>query len=52
MLTNLLIILLAIIAAIVTYGLYKKQVMWNWIVLYWIVLTIKNALDAIGGSTP
>ena len=52
MLTNLLIISLAIIAAVVAYGLSRKHNMWNWIVLYWIVLTIKNVLDAIGGSTP
>ena len=52
MLTNLLIISLTIIAAVVTYGLYRKRNMWRWVVLYWIVLTIKNVLDAIGGSTP
>lgn len=43
--THLLIILLAIIAAIVAYGLHKKQLMWRWIVAYWIVLTVKNVLD-------
>lgn len=47
MLTNLLIILLAVIAAIVTYGLYRKRNMWHWILLYWIVLMIKNLLDYI-----
>lgn len=47
MLTNLLIITLAVIAAIVAYGLYKKQVMWKWIVVYWLVLTAKNVLDCL-----
>lgn len=50
--THLLIISLAIIAAVVAYGLYRKRNMWHWIVLYWLVLTIKNVLDAIGGITP
>ena len=50
MLTHLLIILLASIAAIVAYGLYKKQIMWHWIVLYWLVLTAKNVLDLLNCS--
>lgn len=49
MLTHLLIILLAIIAAIVAYGLYKKQIMWRWICFYWLVLTAKNVLDLLNG---
>lgn len=47
MLTDLLIILLAILAGYVAYGLYKRKVMWKWIVLYWLVLTAKNTLDLI-----
>lgn len=47
MLTNLLIIFLAVIAAVVACGLYRKRNMWHWILLYWIVLTIKNLLDYI-----
>lgn len=47
MLTNLLIILLAILAGYVAYGLYRKRIMWRWIVLYWCVLTAKNVLDLI-----
>lgn len=43
--TNLLIILLAILAAYVAYGLYHKQNMWKWIVAYWTVLTVKNVVD-------
>lgn len=45
--TNLLIILLAILAAYVAYGLYHKQNMWKWIVVYWLVLTAKNMMDLI-----
>ena len=40
-------VLLAIIAAYVAYGLYKHRVMWRWIVIYWLVLTVKNVLDVI-----
>ena len=39
--------ILAIIAAIVAYGLYHKRIMWKWIVLYWCVLTAKNVLDLL-----
>lgn len=44
-LTQILIFALAFIAAYVAYGLYKKRVMWKWIVAYWLVLTIKNLVD-------
>lgn len=47
MLTNLLIILLAILAAYVAYGLYHKQNMWKWIMVYWLVLTVKNFTEVI-----
>ena len=33
------------IAALVAVGLARKKVMWKWIVLYWVVLTLKNASD-------
>lgn len=49
MLTQIFIFLLAYIAAIVAYGLYKKQVMWKWIVVYWLVLTAKNVMDLLNG---
>ena len=39
-------IILAVIAAVVAYGLYKKQNMWKWIVAYWVILTIKNIIEA------
>lgn len=44
---QLFVFLLAFIAGCVAYGLYKKKVMWKWIVLYWLVLTAKNLLDLI-----
>jgi len=37
--------LLAIIAGIMAWGLYKKRVMWKGIVLYRCVLTVKNEVD-------
>ena len=40
-------IALAIIAGIVAIGLYRKKVMWVWIVAYWCVLTAKNILEVI-----
>lgn len=39
------ILLLAMDAAIVTIGLTKKKNMWLFIVLYWLLLTIKNAMN-------
>ena len=45
--TQVFIFLLAIIAGYVAYGLYKRKVMWKWIVLYWLVLTAKNAVDLL-----
>jgi hypothetical protein len=46
--TKKLIILLAIIAAVVFIGITLGMNMWLLICLYWIVLTIKNVLDAKG----
>ena len=45
--SQILIIVLAVIAAIVAAGLYKKRNMWPWIIAYWITLTIKNIIDYI-----
>lgn len=45
--TNAMQIILAAIAARVAYGLYRKRNMWRWIVLYWLVLTVKNSLEFI-----
>ena len=46
--SNVLIIILAIIAAIVATGLIAGYAMWPWIIGYWITLTIKNVVDYIG----
>lgn len=35
-------------AAWVAYGLYRKQNRWKWIVLYWVILTLKNYCDIMG----
>ena len=43
------ILTLMLIAARVSYGLMKMQNIWKWAVAYWVVLTIKNALDFAGG---
>jgi len=48
MISQFFVFLLLIDAANVAYGLYKKQNMWNWIVLYWVILTCKNFVDLIG----
>lgn len=40
-------VILAIIAGIVAVGLYRKKVMWAWIVAYWCVLTLKNIVEVI-----
>ncbi len=45
--TDRLILALAIIAAIVAKGIAAEKSMWAWIVVYWIVLATKNALDCI-----
>ena len=47
--TQVLIFLLMADAAWVACGLIRKKMMWKWICLYWIILTIKNAWDLIGG---
>lgn len=40
-------IALAIIAGIVAIGLYRKRNMWAVIVLYWVVLTLKNIVEVV-----
>jgi hypothetical protein len=44
-LTNLLIIALAIISAVVATGLIAGYAMQAWIVAYWLTLLMKNLLD-------
>jgi hypothetical protein len=40
-----LVIVLAVIAAVVAVGLIAGLAMWPVIILYWMVLTMKNVLD-------
>ena len=40
-------LMLAVIALIVATGLWCGVSMWGWILVYWIVLTAKNAVAAI-----
>lgn len=47
MIDQILILLLMLDAAWVAYGLYKKKVMWRWIVLYWVILTTKNLVNLV-----
>jgi hypothetical protein len=44
---QLLIIVLMFDAAIVAVGLLRKKNMWHFICAYWVILTIKNTLEAI-----
>ena len=45
-----LVILLAVDAGWVAIGLAKRMMMQWWIVTYWIILTIKNAVDYFAGK--
>lgn len=40
--------LLMLNAAYVAYGLSRRRNMWLFIILYWIILTIKNYIDFVG----
>ena len=51
MISQFFICLLLIDAAFVAYGLLHRQNMWKWVCLYWILLTMKNAVDLIGAVT-
>lgn len=48
--TDALILALAVIAAVVATGLIMGWSMWAWIILYWLVLTVKNVVDYIAGE--
>ena len=41
---------LIVVSAFVAGGLAAKKNMWRWIVLYWIILTIKNFVDFVWGG--
>ena len=42
---------LIMIAAVVAVGLMKRHNMWKWIIAYWVLLTVKNIIDFVGGIT-
>lgn len=42
---------LIVIAAVVAFGLMKRRNMWKWIIAYWLLLTVKNIIDFVGGVT-
>ena len=44
-----LVLLLLAIALRVLVGLLAGESMWGWIAAYWAVLTVKNAVDFVGG---
>lgn len=44
-----LVCLLMIDAAWVAFGLSQHWDMWPWIVGYWVILTVKNLVDWLGG---
>lgn len=44
-LDQMLILLLMVDAAVVAIGLSRKKNMWLFIVLYWLLLTIKNTMN-------
>ncbi len=44
-LAQFLIILLGVDAAWVAWGLFHNWIMWPWICLYWVILTLKNLVD-------
>ena len=45
--TEVIIVLLALISGLVTLGVKQRVNMWGWITVYWFVLTIKNILDLL-----
>lgn len=45
--TEFIIILLALISGLVALGVSRKVNMWGWVTVYWIVLMIKNIMDAV-----
>ncbi len=47
MVSQILIILLMADAAWVAWGLIRQRVMWRWICLYWVILTLKNLSDLL-----
>ena len=48
-LDTVLVLALMLIAAVVLVGLARRRNMWRWIVAYWAVLTVRNAVTMILG---
>ena len=48
-LDTVLVLALMLIAAVVLVGLVRRRNMWRWIVAYWAVLTVRNAVTMILG---
>lgn len=44
-----LVLALMVIAAVVLIGLSRRRNMWRWIIAYWAVLTVRNAVTMILG---
>ena len=51
MLDAALVLALMLIAAVVLVGLARRRNMWRWIVAYWAVLTVRNAVALLMGLT-
>lgn len=49
-LSQILVLMLILIAAVVCVGLANGANMWAYIVFYWFVLTLKNAADFVAGA--
>ena len=49
MLDAALVLALMLIAAVVLVGLVRRRNMWRWIVAYWAVLTVRNAVALLAG---
>lgn len=46
-LDTVLVLALILIAAVVLVGLVRRRNMWGWIVAYWAVLTVRNAVSLL-----
>ena len=50
LISQILVLCLMADAAWVAQGLLRKQNMWRWICLYWLILTAKNAVDFLANG--
>lgn len=48
MISKILVLFLAVDAAWVAYRVFRKKTVFEWIFVYWVILTIKNLCD-LGG---